>query len=131
MTSAARPLPQWLTVSTGPAPAVVDGRACRTRAAFFEEAARALRFPEYFGHNWDALADSLRDATLTRDATRSGDVTLIVRNAEELLTDEPPEQLAALLAVLTEAAATGLTVTLHTDPAHEPLLLHRIAIALT
>ena len=29
--------PFWLTLSTGPAPAVVDGRACRTRAAFFEE----------------------------------------------------------------------------------------------
>jgi hypothetical protein len=42
MESAARPLPRWLTVSTSPAPAVVDGRAYQTRAALFEEAARVL-----------------------------------------------------------------------------------------
>ncbi|WP_405142666.1 barstar family protein [Sphaerisporangium sp. NBC_01403] len=125
MTSAARPLPRWLTVSTGPAPAVVDGRSCQTRAAFFEEAARALRFPEYFGRNWDALADSLRDAT------RTGNVTVIVEHAEDLLSAEPPEQLATLLEILAEAAETGLTLTLLTDPSHEAPLRRRITAALT
>ncbi|MEU8267696.1 barstar family protein [Sphaerisporangium sp. NPDC049002] len=124
MTSAARPLPRWLTVSTGPAPAVVDGRSCQTRAAFFEEAARVLRFPDYFGRNWDALADSLRDAT------SSGNVALIVDHAEELLSAEPPEQFAILLSVLADAAPTGLTLTLRTDPTHEPRLRLRIATAL-
>ena len=52
---------RWLTVTTSAAPATVDGRACRTRAAFFTEVARALGFPAYFGHNWDALVDCLRD----------------------------------------------------------------------
>ncbi|MFG1704151.1 barstar family protein [Nonomuraea sp. M3C6] len=122
MTSAARPLPYWLTVSTNPAPAVVDGRACRTRAAFFEEAARALRLPGYFGRNWDALTDSLRD---------TGAITLIVEHAEELLSTEPPDQLATLLAVLAVAAEAGLTVTLCTDPGHEALLRQRVAAALT
>ncbi|WP_433346364.1 barstar family protein [Microtetraspora malaysiensis] len=121
----ARPLPRWLTVTTDPAPAIVDGRACRTRAAFFEEVARALRFPEYFGRNWDALTDSLRDAT------RAGKVALIVEYAEELLAVEPPEQFATLLAVLAEAADAGLIMTLCTDPAHEALLRRRIAAALT
>lgn len=124
MTSAARPLPPWLTVSTGPAHAVVDGRACRTRAAFFEEVARVLRFPDYFGRNWDALTDSLRDTT------RTGDVTLIVEHAEELLGAEPLEQLAALLSVLGDAAGTGLTVTLRTDPGHETPLRLRLDAAL-
>ncbi|GAA3443805.1 barstar family protein [Planomonospora venezuelensis] len=124
MTSDARPLPQWLTVSTGPAPAVVDGRACRTLAAFFEEVARALRLPGYFGRNWDALTDSLRDAT---DA---GDVALIVEHAGELLDAEPPEQLATLLAVLADAAETGLTVTLCADPGREAPLRERITAAL-
>ncbi|MCW2877832.1 MAG: hypothetical protein JWQ95_1932 [Sphaerisporangium sp.] len=125
MTSAARPLPEWLTVSNSPAPAVVDGRACRTRAAFFEEAARVLHFPGYFGRNWDAFADSLRDATRTRN------VALIVEHAEELLSAEPPEQLATLLAVLADAADTGLTMRLCTDPGHEALLRRRVAAALT
>ncbi|GGK94294.1 hypothetical protein Sme01_57030 [Sphaerisporangium melleum] len=124
MTSAARPLPHWLTVSTGPAPAVVDGRACRTRAAFFEEVARALRLPGYFGRNWDALTDSLRDAT------RAGPVALVVQHAEHLLDAEPPGQLTTLLDVLSEAAAAGLTATLSTDPAHEPALRARVAAAL-
>ncbi|GAA4590176.1 hypothetical protein GCM10023194_46380 [Planotetraspora phitsanulokensis] len=125
MTSAERPLPPWLTVSTGPAPAVVDGRESRTRAAFFEEAARALRLPGYFGRNWDALTDSLRDAT------RAGDVALVVEHAEELLNAEPPEQFATLLAVLAEAADAGLTVALLTEPGHEELLRRRVSTALT
>lgn len=38
----------------------LDGRALYDKASFLAECARALRFPPYFGHNWDALADSLR-----------------------------------------------------------------------
>ncbi|MBG0827531.1 barstar family protein [Planomonospora sp. ID67723] len=124
MASAAPPLPRWLTVSTGPAPVVVDGRACQTRAAFFEELARVLHLPDYFGRNWDALADSLRDAT------RAGGVALVVEHAEELLSAEPPAQFATLLAVLADAADTGLTMTLCTDPGHEALLRRRAATAL-
>lgn len=109
----------WLTVTTDPAPSVVDGRACRTRAAFFKEVARALDFPAYFGHNWDALVDCLRD---------TGRVDVIVANAEELLADEPPTQFAILLDIM--ASADGLTLTLSTDPTHEPALRRRVADAL-
>ncbi|MEU9888128.1 barstar family protein [Sphaerisporangium sp. NPDC051017] len=133
MTSAARPLPHWLTVSTAPAPAagdpgrghgdVVDGRACRTRAAFFEEAARALRLPGYFGRNWDALADSFRDLTT------AGKVALVIDHAEDLLADEPPAQLATLLDILAESAQTGLTTTLHTTPDAQPTLHTRLTAA--
>jgi hypothetical protein len=35
--------------------------AVATRAGFFQELARALRFPDYFGHNWDAVYDCLTD----------------------------------------------------------------------
>ncbi|GAA3690165.1 hypothetical protein GCM10022224_064470 [Nonomuraea antimicrobica] len=118
MTAAARPLPHWLTVSTGPAPAVVDGRAGRTRAAFFEEVARALRLPDYFGRNWDALTDCLRDLDPLPP--------LFVEHAEELLLDEPDRQFAILLEVLGGAAAAGMTVTLCTDPAHETELRARL-----
>ncbi|MEV0385627.1 barstar family protein [Nonomuraea sp. NPDC050643] len=121
MTSAADALPPWLTVSAAPAPAMVDGGACRTRAAFFDEVSRALRFPDYFGHNWDALADCLRD---------TGAVALIITNADELLSAEPPGHLVTLLAVFADVAHSGLTVTLHTDPGHEVPLRRRVAAAL-
>ncbi|MGW0803472.1 barstar family protein [Nonomuraea sp. NPDC002799] len=116
-----RPLPPWMTVSAHPAPAVVDGRVCLTRAAFFEEVARALRLPAYFGRNWDALTDSLRDA---------GAVHLVVAHAGELLGEEPPEQFATLLAVLADAARDGLTATLCTDPGDETTLQQRVTAAL-
>lgn len=33
----------------------------KTRAVLFEELARRLMFPDYFGANWDALWDCIRD----------------------------------------------------------------------
>ena len=110
---------QWLTVTTEPAPSIVDGRAGRTRAAFFTEAARVLEFPPYFGHNWDALTDCLRDV---------GTLDLVVAHAEELLAGEPPEQFATLLDIL--ATTDGLTLTLSTEPEHEAALRQRVAEAL-
>ena len=107
----------WLRVTTQPAPSVLDGRACRTRAAFFTEAARVLDFPDYFGHNWDALLDCLRD---------NGTTELIIGHAEELLADEPGTDTAILLRVFATAASDGLTVTLCTDPEHEAALLRRM-----
>ncbi|GAB1818487.1 barstar family protein [Herbidospora sp. RD11066] len=120
----ARPLPTWLTISTGPAPAVIDARACRTRAALFDETARVLRFPAYFGRNWDAFADSLGDAL------RAGTTLLAIVHAEELLSAEPPEQYATLLDIFAVAARTGLQLTLHTDPAGEAQLRARTTDAL-
>ena len=112
----------WLTVTTETAPAgAVDGRACRTRAAFFTEAARVLNFPEYFGHNWDALVDCLREV---------GAIDVVVSNAEELLADEPADRFATLLDIAATAAPDGLTLTLATTPDHETALRRRIADAL-
>ena len=112
----------WLTVTTAAAPAAaIDGRACRTRAAFFTEAARVLSFPGHFGHNWDALVDCLRDA---------GAVDVVVSHAEELLADEPSDRFATLLDIAATAAPDGLTLTLATDAGHETALRRRIADAL-
>ena len=40
---------------------VIKGAKCQTTDGLLTECARALDFPDYFGHNWDALEESLAD----------------------------------------------------------------------
>jgi hypothetical protein len=40
---------------------VLDGENVRDKACFLEKCERAYRFPPWFGHNWDALADCMAD----------------------------------------------------------------------
>ena len=40
---------------------VVDVGEARDKAGLLDAFARALSFPAWFGHNWDALDDALRD----------------------------------------------------------------------
>jgi RNAse (barnase) inhibitor barstar len=39
----------------------LDGASIQTDAEFLEAIASALRFPDYFGRNWNALDDCLLD----------------------------------------------------------------------
>ena len=39
----------------------LEGRDIRNREQFLKRAAKALRFPDYLGNNWDAFADCLTD----------------------------------------------------------------------
>ncbi|EFV13058.1 barstar family protein [Segniliparus rugosus] len=39
----------------------IRGDKAATKQALFDEFAAALQFPFHFGHNWDALSDSLTD----------------------------------------------------------------------
>ena len=49
--------------------------------ALFSRLAQALEFPDYFGHNWDALNDCLRDVP--------GDVVLLLHDAGTLWREAP------------------------------------------
>ncbi len=40
---------------------IIDGNNCKTREQLFEEFEDVLEFPDYFGHNWQALDECLHD----------------------------------------------------------------------
>ncbi|MFI9169327.1 barstar family protein [Streptomyces lincolnensis] len=86
-----------------PAPKDVRGSACRTLQGLFTEWAAALGFPDYFGGTWDAFRDCLTDTVL--DAYPH--TTVVLREAGELLVDEPENVLTVLLEILGEAAGEG------------------------
>lgn len=67
----------------------------RTRQGLMDEWAAAAQFPPHFGGTWDALRDALADLP------EGG--TFLVLDAEQLLQDAPPAELATLAAVLRAA----------------------------
>ena len=71
----------------------------RTRADLFERFARSLEFPSYFGQNWDAFEECLRDLSWL-----PADRRIRVVDAGGWLDDEPAESRAALVEILNAAA---------------------------
>ena len=74
----------------------IRGRKSRTEQQFFDEAAAALQFPDYFGENWDAFEECLRDMRDGRDA----DHVIVVTDASQLLADADPAKLAMLVDIV-------------------------------
>lgn len=87
----------------------VHGSRCRTSQGLLTEWAAGLGFPDYFGHNWDAFRDCLRDAVSNAgigapDQENPPQPAIVVREAADLLADEPQNVLAILLHILSEVA---------------------------
>ena len=86
------PAPQGFVIK------VLKGSKCRSRAALFAEFARVLAFPDYFGHNWDALEECLADLEWL---PASGYVLLLL-DADQILPDDE-EEYETFLEVLSDA----------------------------
>lgn len=78
---------------------VVDLASARGERELLAAFAQALRFPQDFGWNWDALADSLQDLSWLRP----GGIVLDIRGAAALASAAPAEW-AVALDILRDAA---------------------------
>ncbi|MEV0094093.1 barstar family protein [Streptomyces sp. NPDC050738] len=78
----------------------LDGRELGDEASLFRVFARELSFPGYFGHNWDALVDCLRDWHGPGHGAGRGQAVLI-EHADGL---RDADFLGLLVSVLAQAA---------------------------
>ncbi len=78
----------------------VDLAGCTDKATLLTRFASALQFPDWFGHNWDALSDCLTD--LSWRPARHYRIEL---SQPQALRTAAPEALATALEILAEAAA--------------------------
>ncbi len=76
----------------------IQGKKCRTPSSLFSEFARALAFPDYFGHNWDALEECLADL----DWLPAKGYILLITDTQAVL-PEDEEEYDTLLEVLDDA----------------------------
>ena len=79
--------------------ALVDLGKAHDRATLFAEIDNALKLPEHFGHNWDALADVLED----RDWLGRHGIVVVLAHAAAYKRNHPTEW-STLEDILAEAA---------------------------
>src|SRR3954454_8166469 len=72
--------------------AVLDGTDAATRSGFFQELARGLHFPDFFGRNWDAVYDCVTDCNWLP----AGAYVLDLDGFDQCATNEPEQWTIAL-----------------------------------
>jgi RNAse (barnase) inhibitor barstar len=76
----------------------IDAQQIKSKEELLEAFAETLSFPEYFGHNWDALEECIRDLTwLPRT-----NFLLVFQHADSLL-GLGAKELAVVISILGEA----------------------------
>jgi Barstar (barnase inhibitor) len=75
--------------------APLDLEGVRDKAAFLDRCATALRLPEWFGRNWDALADCLNDLSWWGSAEPVNGRLVLVSRWEGFRDAAPEEWLTA------------------------------------
>jgi hypothetical protein len=66
---------------------VLNGSKIRDKQTFLEQIARVMKFPDYFGKNWDALNDCLTDLPRTSEKG----FILLFESAEQFIKTSPKE----------------------------------------
>ena len=66
---------------------IISGKKCKTKAGLLDEFSRVFSFPDYFGHNWDALEECLADL----DWVPAKGYLVLVTDADQVLT-KPDEE---------------------------------------
>jgi RNAse (barnase) inhibitor barstar len=74
---------------------VLDGGSVRTKAAMLGALAEVLDFPDYFGHNYDALNDLVNDLPPGRHT--------LIWQKPEVLKNSDPDAYEQILDILTHA----------------------------
>ncbi len=65
----------------------ISGKKCKTKAGLLDEFSRVFSFPEYCGHNWDALEECLADL----EWLPAKGYLVVVTEADQVLT-KPDEE---------------------------------------
>jgi RNAse (barnase) inhibitor barstar len=78
---------------------VLPGKTIQSKADLLDACATALAFPNYFGHNWDALADCLMDLSWLPAQGQ-----LILYDHPAALIQHAPATWATAAAIFTQAA---------------------------
>jgi len=81
--------------------AQIDGQQAQTLKSFYEQIAKTLDFPDYFGHNLDSLDELLNDFDWLDDEK----IALYITNADHFLAGENNENKKADLLNILDAAA--------------------------
>ncbi|MEV1024603.1 barstar family protein [Streptomyces sp. NPDC050264] len=88
---------------------VIDLDGVTDKAALMERCAAALDLPDWFGRNWDALADALGDPGQLPDV--AGRLVLVVTGWEQFRRRDP-EQWETALDVFGQASAANVLLSL-------------------
>jgi len=102
----------------------LDGKELLEPHTLFATFARELRFPAYFGHNWDALVDCLHDWHGHGGESETKDLAVLIDDADDLLN---ADFLGLFVSVLCQAAWRAnlqLDADGAPDPHTPPFTLH-------
>lgn len=75
---------------------LIDGANCQAKSGLLQEMAKALKFPSYFGQNWDALDECLSDLAWLR----ARGYILFFSNADQILAKENEKNLLSFFDIL-------------------------------
>lgn len=105
---------------------VIDSNKCKNRKRIWRSISEIMNFPEYFGHNWDALIDCLTDLEWLQE---KGWV-LVFTNTKSLFSKHKSKLLSVLIDVLnivgnewSEPRDIGMPHTLNAKPFHTVFLI--------